>query len=73
MLPADLLGHHPTIRINNLSVGFYLSQNQFSLEYSAFTVPLDNLTSAFTASFSRYISALGGFGGPERTVSFVAP
>ena len=73
MLPAELLGHHPTIRINNLSVGFYLFRNHFSLEYSAFTVPLDNLTSAFTASFSRYISALGGFGGPERTVSFVAP
>ena len=30
-------------------------------------VPLDNLTRVFMASFSRYISILGGFGGPERT------
>ena len=28
--------------------------------------PLDNLTRAFTASFSRYISASGGIGGPEK-------
>ena len=32
--------------------------------------PLDNSTRAFTASFSRYISTLGGFGGPERTKKF---
>ena len=30
-------------------------------------VHLDNLTRAFTASFSRHVSTLGGFGGPERT------
>ena len=29
--------------------------------------PLDNLTTAFMANFSRHISTLGGFGGPERT------
>ena len=29
-------------------------------------VPLDNLTRVFMASFSRHISALGGFGGPEK-------
>ena len=34
--------------------------------------PLDNSTSAFTASFSRHISTLGQFGGPERT-EIVAP
>ena len=34
--------------------------------------PLDNSTSAFTASFSRHISTLGKFGGPERT-EIVAP
>ena len=28
--------------------------------------PLDNLTRAFTASFSRYISTLGEVGGPEK-------
>ena len=28
--------------------------------------PLDNLTRASTASFSRHISVLGGFGGPEK-------
>ena len=32
--------------------------------------PLDNLTRVFTASFSRYIATLGGFGGPERTEEF---
>ena len=32
--------------------------------------PLDNLTRAFMASFSRHISTLGGFGGPERTEKF---
>ena len=32
----------------------------------AFTFPLDNLTRASTASFSRHISALGGFDGPEK-------
>ena len=37
------------------------------LEKGVFTFPLDNLTRAFTASFSRHISALRGFGGPERT------
>ena len=39
----------------------------YLLERGAFTFPLDNLTRAFTASFPRYISTLGGFGGPERT------
>ena len=28
--------------------------------------PLDNLTRAFMASFSKYISTLGEFGGPEK-------
>ena len=28
--------------------------------------PLDNLTRVSTASFSRYISTLGGVGGPEK-------
>ena len=28
---------------------------------------LDNLTKVSMDSFLRYISALGGFGGPERT------
>ena len=28
--------------------------------------PLDNLTRVFTASFSKYISALGGIGGPGK-------
>ena len=28
--------------------------------------PLDNLTRVFMASFSRYISTLGGSGGPEK-------
>ena len=37
------------------------------LEKGAFTFPLDNLTTAFMARFSRHISALGGFGGLERT------
>ena len=32
---------------------------------------LDNLTTAFMASFSKYISTLGGVGGPERTEMFV--
>ena len=32
----------------------------------ASTFPLDNLTRVSMASFSRYISALGGFGGPEK-------
>ena len=35
------------------------------------TFSLDNLTRVSTASFSSYISTLGGFGGPERTVMFV--
>ena len=35
-----------------------------------FTVPLDNLTRVFMASFSRHISALGGFGGPEKDQVF---
>ena len=39
----------------------------YLLERGAFMFPLDNLTRAFTASFSRSISTLGGFGGPERT------
>ena len=30
--------------------------------------PLDNLTRVSTASFSRYISTLGGVGGPEMFV-----
>ena len=42
----------------------------YLLERGAFTFPLDNSTRAFTASFSRYISTLGGFGGPERTEKF---
>ena len=33
--------------------------------------PLDNLTIAFMASFSRYISTFGEVGGPERTEMFV--
>ena len=32
---------------------------------------LDNLTRVSTASFLRYISTLGGFAGPERTVMFM--
>ena len=39
----------------------------YLLERGAFMFPLDNLTRAFMASFSRHISALGGFGGPEKT------
>ena len=39
----------------------------YLLERGVFTFPLDNLTRVFTASFSRHIPALGGFGGPERT------
>ena len=39
----------------------------YLLERGAFMFPLDNLTRVFTASFSRQSSALGGFGGPERT------
>ena len=33
-------------------------------------VPLDNLSRVFTASFSRCISTLGGFGGPGKDQVF---
>ena len=38
----------------------------YLVERGAFTFPLDNLTRAFMASFSRCISTLGGVGGPEK-------
>ena len=71
MLPSRLTGHHPTIRTDSSSVKFYLfGYPILFIRKSRFTFPLDNLTSAFMASFSRHISTLGGFGGPERTEKF---
>ena len=44
--------------------------NGFSDPDKAFTLSWANSMGTFTTSFSRSISPLGGFGGPERTESF---
>ena len=49
-----------------LGIQWSTCTKHYLLERGAVTFPLVNLTRAFTASFSRHISALGGVGGPEK-------
>ena len=52
---------------------FCLGIQHCLLERGASTFPLVNLTRVSLASFSWFISTLGGFGGPERTEILCSP
>ena len=67
-LPSKLIDHHPTIRTDSSSVKFYLFGYRVLFIRKRWHLCFHS--GAFTASFSRYISTLGGFGGPERTEKF---
>ena len=54
-------------KVQTLYVCLSLDVCHYLVKRRASTFPLDNLTKVSTDSFLRYISALGGFGGPERT------